>query len=58
MTVRARKRGHKGDRQFLYACSTLHHRGRSVCGNNLQLPVSVADGAVLDIIAEDVLRRT
>ncbi len=54
LVVRARKHGR--GRQFRYACSTLHYRGRTVCANNLQIPVDVADGAILDVVAEEVLR--
>jgi site-specific DNA recombinase len=51
-----RSRDHGKHRHFRYACSTLHLRGRSVCANNLEIPMDVADGVMLDLLAQDVFR--
>jgi site-specific DNA recombinase len=43
-------------RRALYACTGYHKRGRSVCQNNLEVPMDLADRAVIAGIRDTVLR--
>jgi ssDNA-binding Zn-finger/Zn-ribbon topoisomerase 1 len=40
MIVRSRRHGRR--RAFFYACSSLHHRGKTVCANSLEMPLQAA----------------
>jgi len=46
LVVRTRPNGPKR-RAFYYGCSSYHQRGRSICTNNLEVPMEVVDRAVL-----------
>src|SRR5947208_1299441 len=53
MTVRS---SHHGKRRFFYyICASFDHRGRSVCANNLPLPMEAADHAILSKLRGYVL---
>jgi DNA invertase Pin-like site-specific DNA recombinase len=55
LEVRSRK-GSKGKpRVFFYACSSYYRRGKSVCGNNLELPLVDAETAVLNVLESELL---
>ena len=51
MTVRNSSR----NRQFYYVCAANDHRGKTVCGNSLRLPMVAADDAILTQIADVIL---
>jgi site-specific DNA recombinase len=51
-----RSRSHGKQRALFYACSTYHRKGRSVCPNNLETPLPLADEAVLSDFERDFLR--
>jgi hypothetical protein len=53
--VKTRKATGK-DRAYFYGCTSFHLRGSSVCSNGLELPMEVADRAVLDAFERDILR--
>jgi site-specific DNA recombinase len=55
LEVRTRGVGKDKPRQFFYACSSYWKRGKSVCGNSLELPMVAADAAVLDAVERDLL---
>ena len=50
-----RSRSHGRQRAYYYACTSYHHRGRSVCENRLEMPLAAADEAVLTQLELDVL---
>jgi site-specific DNA recombinase len=54
--VKSRKGTAGKDRAFFYGCTSFHLRGSSVCSNGLELPMELADRAVLDAFARDILR--
>ncbi len=47
---------HRRHRRFFYACMVYHLRGRTVCKNNLEVPMESTDKAVLTAVERDVLR--
>ena len=55
MIVRSRDFKTKG-RRYLYHCANHFLRGQTVCTNNLEAPMDVADREVLDAIKHDLLR--
>ena len=52
----ARSRSHGRHRGFFYHCLTNVQRGRTVCNNDLAVPLKDADEAVLATLEVDVLR--
>lgn len=46
---------HGQPRRSYYGCVLYHQRGRTVCGNNLEVPMESADEAVLTAVEHDVL---
>ena len=53
LVVRSRSHGRR--RAYYYACTSYHHRGRSVCQNRLEMPLAAADEAVLTQLELDAL---
>jgi site-specific DNA recombinase len=48
---------HTGPRRApSYGCMAYHTRGRTVCANNLEVPLEATDHAVLNAVEHDVLR--
>jgi Recombinase zinc beta ribbon domain len=47
---------HQPMRRFFYGCMVYHLRGRSICKNNLEVPMESTDRAVLEAVERDVLR--
>jgi site-specific DNA recombinase len=47
---------HSSNRPHVYGCLSYHKRGASVCANQLRLPLSRVDDAVLRAIGGEVLR--
>ncbi len=45
-------RDFKRERRHLYGCSYHQKRGQDVCGNNVQIPHALLDGAVLGALAK------
>jgi site-specific DNA recombinase len=43
-------------RLFAYTCTAYHRKGTSVCRNRAEVPVTVADDALLDALEAEVLR--
>jgi site-specific DNA recombinase len=50
-----RSRAHGRSRAYFYACSSYHLRGRSVCTNNLEIPMERLNAAVLEAVGTQVL---
>ncbi len=55
-SLHVRGRDHGKQRAYFYGCTSYHLRGRTVCGNNLEAPMGIADRAVLSSIEHDLLR--
>jgi hypothetical protein len=53
MIVRSRSHGRR--RAFFYACSSFHHRGKTVCANSLEMPLQAAEEAVLTALERELL---
>ena len=53
MTVRSRSHGKR--REYFYACSSFHHRGRAVCANSLEMRLADADESVLTALEQYLL---
>ena len=51
MQVRSRTRSSGPDRRF-YGCTTHFHRGETVCGNGVEVPMEAMDDAVLGSISD------
>ncbi len=49
-------RDHGKQRAFFYAYTSYHLWGRSVCGNNLEVSMGIADRADLSTVEHDLLR--
>jgi hypothetical protein len=43
------------DEPFFYACSSFHHRGKTVCANSLEMPLQAAEDAVLTALERELL---
>jgi site-specific DNA recombinase len=52
----ARSRSHGRHREFSYQCLTNVQRGRTVCNNDLVVPLKDTEAAVLATVEQDVLR--
>jgi DNA repair exonuclease SbcCD ATPase subunit len=48
-------RSHGRERAPFYVCSSFHHRGSTVCGNNQALPLARIDAEALNAAREDLL---
>ena len=55
-SMQAVSRASSAGRNFRYVCSTYWNRGASICPNGRMVDMSVADGAVHDLLATEVLR--
>jgi len=53
LTVRSRRHGKR--REYFYACSLFHHRGRAVCANSLEMRLADADESVLTALERYLL---
>lgn len=53
--LRVRTRAHGTGRAYYYGCSGYHERGRTVCANNADVPMSDADAIVIEGLLDDVL---
>jgi DNA invertase Pin-like site-specific DNA recombinase len=53
--VKTKKRA-GGARAFFYGCTSFHLRGRTVCTNSLEIPMELADQAVLGVIEREILQ--
>ena len=53
MLIRSRKASRQ--RSFFYGCAANYQRGEDVCRNGLEIPMSMADRAVLEMIEESIL---
>ena len=53
--VKTKKRA-SGARAFFYGCMSFHLRGRTVCTNSLEIPMELADQAVLAAIEREILK--
>jgi Recombinase zinc beta ribbon domain/Recombinase len=54
-TMIVRSRSHGRRRAFFYACSSFHHRGKTVCANPLEMPLQAAEEAVLTALERELL---
>ena len=54
----ARSRAHGNGRKHFYGCASYHERGRTVCGNNADVPMVDADDIVIEALLDDVLDAT
>jgi hypothetical protein len=48
-------RSHGRQRAFFYACSSFHHRGKTVCANSLEMRLPDAEEAVLRALERELL---
>lgn len=42
-------------RSFFYGCAANHQRGEAICANGLEIPMAMADGAVLEMVEQSIL---
>src|SRR5216683_2226422 len=54
-TLHIRSRSHGRRRAFFYGCTAHHHRGPSVCGNAVELPMVETDEALLTTFEAQLL---
>jgi site-specific DNA recombinase len=54
-TMIVRSRSHGRQRAYFYACSSFHHRGKTVCPNSLEMRLEVAEGAILSALERELL---
>jgi DNA invertase Pin-like site-specific DNA recombinase len=57
-TMRVRSGSHGAGRKFFYGCSGYHERGRTVCTNKADVPMTEADDRVIEALLDDVLDPT
>lgn len=50
-----RSRSHGRQRAYFYACSSFHHRGKTVCANSLEMRLPDAEEAVLRALERELL---
>jgi site-specific DNA recombinase len=55
-SMQAVSRASTAGRNFRYVCATYWNRGASICANGRMVDMSVADGAVQQLLASEVLR--
>lgn len=53
--MRVRSRQHGSTRKHFYGCSGYHERGRTVCANGADVPMTDADDVVIEALLDDVL---
>jgi site-specific DNA recombinase len=56
--MRVRSRSHGTGRKFFYGCSGYHERGRTVCTNKADVPMTDANDLVIEALLDDVLDQT
>ncbi len=56
--MQAVSRASSAGRNFRYVCATYWNRGASVCANGRMVEMLVADSAVRDLLANEVLRQS
>ncbi|MEO8520558.1 MAG: recombinase family protein [Acidobacteriota bacterium] len=54
-TMIVRSRQHGSRRAYFYACSSFHHRGKTVCANSMEMRLADADDAVLSALERKLL---
>ena len=54
-TLHVRSRSHGRRRAFFYGCTAHHHRGPSVCRNDVELPMVETDEALLTTVEAQLL---
>ena len=52
--MKARSRTHGNGRKHFYGCASYHERGRTVCGNNAEVPMVDANDIVIEALLDDV----
>jgi hypothetical protein len=57
-SLRARSRSHGRGRKYFYGCSGYHERGRTVCANNADVPMTDANDILIEALLDDVLDET
>jgi site-specific DNA recombinase len=57
-SLRVRSRSHGTRRKYFYGCSGYHERGRTVCTNNFDVPMTDADEILIEALLDDVLDET
>lgn len=55
-SIYAKSRSHGRQRAYFYGCTTHHLRGRTVCSNNVEVPMADVDDQLLAAIEGDVLQ--
>ena len=50
-----RSRSHGRQRAYFYACSSYHHRGKTVCPNSLEMRLEAAEDAILSSLERELL---
>ena len=50
-----RSRSHGSERANFYACSSFHHRGKTVCSNSLEMRLEEADEAIVSALGDELL---
>ena len=56
--LRVRSRSHGNGRKQFYGCSAYHERGRTVCENGADVPMTDANDIVIEALLDDVLDET
>jgi site-specific DNA recombinase len=54
-SLRVRSRAHGSTRKYFYGCSGYHERGKTICTNNADVPMTDADDIVIEALLDDVL---
>lgn len=53
--MHVRSRSHGTGRKYFYACSGYHLRGRTVCENNADAPMTNTNEILIEAVLDDVL---
>jgi len=57
-TLKVRSRAHGTGRKHFYGCAGYHDRGRTVCTNGADVPMTDADDILIEALLDDVLDQT
>jgi len=54
-SLEVRSRSHGKKRAFYYACSSFYRRGKAICPVKFEIPMALADRAVIETLLEQIL---
>ena len=53
--LEVRSRSHGKTRAYYYSCSSFYRRGKAICPNRIEIPMTAADGIVIETVLSELL---